>query len=244
MGSPYFYLEPHLVLLSLLQNHYQNPAIFSLDYDLVPDQKWPTQAEQVVSGYNLALSLVSNDSNRVCVAGDSAGGTLILSLLLGLGKDGGTETMRPGYAVLLSPWITLVTDNNRDTKSDFLNSNSLHLYASEYAGSAKNLKNPLISPGCCNDIQWWRSAAPSNGFYFSFGSEEVLSFEAKALIRRLRKASVPVRVREEPGGVHAWVIASLFLGQTFQERIFGMREVVKAIVSNIDPQQHTNNLDE
>ena len=235
MGSPYFYLEPHLVLLSLLQRHYDNPAIFSLDYDLVPDKQWPVQSEQVITGYQFALSLVHNDSSRVCLAGDSAGGTLILSLLLTLAKDGVYEKMRPGYAVLLSPWVTLVTENNRDTKSDFLNANSLRIYASEYAGTTKNLSNPLISPGCCKDLEWWMTAAPLNGFYFSFGSEEVLAPEAKELIRLLRKASIPTRVREEPGGVHAWVIASLFLSETFEERIFGMREVAKAIASNIHP---------
>ena len=238
MGSSYFYLEPHLLLLSLLQRHYENPAVFSLDYDLVPDKQWPVQSEQVIAGYKFAMSLVYNDSSRVCVAGDSAGGTLILSLLLTLAKDAAHEKLRPGYAVLLSPWVTLVTDNNKDTKSDFLNSNSLHFYASEYAGTPENLENPLISPGCCKDLDWWASAAPSNGLYFSFGSEEVLAFEAKTLVKLLRKASIPVRVREEPGGVHAWVIASLFLSETFEERIFGMREVAKAIASNIHPRPY------
>lgn len=241
MGSPYFYLEPHLVLLSLLQRHYQNPAVFSLDYDLVPDRKWPVQLDQVTAGYQFALSVASGDSARVCVAGDSAGGTLVLSLLLALAKKVGVNGIKPGYATLLSPWVTLVSPSNKDTKSDFLNFDTLHLYAGEYAGTTDNLYNPLISPGCCKDLQWWASAAPLNGFYFSFGSEEVLSSEAKTLIQLLRKASVPVRVREEPGGVHAWVIANLFLCNTFEERIFGMQEVVKAIVSNIPPSAKLKN---
>ena len=232
MGSPYFYLEPHLVLLSLLQRKFKNPAIFSLDYDLVPDSMWPTQLDQVISGYNFALSLASNEPGRICVAGDSAGGTLVLSLLLTLAKDSKRKALKPGYSVLLSPWVTLVAAGNQDTRGDFLNSDSLHLYAREYAGTEKNLKDPIVSPGLA-DLDWWASAAPTNGFYFSFGSEEVLAREAHRFIKLLRKASIPVRVREEPGGVHAWVIASLFLSNTFEERIFGMSEVVKAIGYNI-----------
>ena len=241
MGSPYFYLEPHLVLVSLLQQHYRNPALFSLDYDLAPDQQFPVQLQQVTAGYNFAVSVAGGNAGRVCVAGDSAGGTLILSLLLSLAKNSRQKPAIPGYATLLSPWVTLVTDGNKDTKSDFLNSRTLHLYANEYAGSAKKLSDPLVSPGCCKDLQWWASAAPLHGFYFSFGSEEVLAPEANVLIKLLRKASVPVRVREEPGGVHAWVIASLFLSDTFEERIFGMREVVKAIASNIKPPNQLKN---
>ena len=235
MGSPFFYIEPLLVLTNLLRGFYSNPAIFAVDYDLVPDQMFPTQLEQVTAGYLFALSLAANEANRICVAGDSAGGTLILSLLLSLAKNKAGEMLKPGYATLLSPWVTLVTEENRDTVSDFLNKRTLHLYASEYAGSPENLQSPLISPGCCKNLDWWRAASPSNGFYFSYGSEEVLSPETKMLIKLLRKASVPVSVREEPGGVHAWVIANLFLCNTHEQRIFGMREVVRAVASNINP---------
>ena len=241
MGSPYFYLEPYLALISLLKRHYQNPAVFALDYDLVPDKKFPVQLEQVTAGYDFAVALASGNPRQVCVAGDSAGGTLVLSLLLALAKNGRNERMLPGYATLLSPWVTLVTDDNKDTKSDFLHSETLHFYAGEYAGSVQNLSDPVVSPGCCKDIAWWASAAPSHGFYFSFGSEEVLAAEAKMLIKLLRKASVPVRVREEPGGVHAWVIGSLFLSDTFEERVFGLQEVVKAIASNIEPKNDLRN---
>jgi acetyl esterase/lipase len=235
MGSPYFYLEPHLVLLSLLQKHYQNPALFSLDYDLVPDKTWPTQLEQVAAGYSYVLSLVSNNPDRVCLAGDSAGGTLVLTLLLQLAKQKDRQFPRPGFATLLSPWVTLITENNRDNDSDFLNADSLHLYASQYAGSSSNVDNPLVSPGSCKDTQWWKDAMPSNGVYITFGSKEILAPEMKSLIKLLRSASIPVSIREEQGAVHAWVIANLFLADSFEQRIFGMREVVKAIVSNIQP---------
>lgn len=236
MGSPFFYLEPHLVLLTLLRAHYQNPAIFSLDYDLVPDRSWPQQIKQVLTGYQYAISLASGNSERVCLAGDSAGGTLMLSLLLSLGKDREGGEQKPGYAALLSPWVTLVSEGNRNTVSDFLNADSLHLYAREYA-DIKNINVPLASPGCCKDPQWWARAAPTHGFYFTYGSEEVLATEIKKLIKLLRSASVPVRVREEQGAVHAWVIANLFLADSYTSRVSGMQEVVKAVVSNIRPDE-------
>ena len=234
MGSAQFYLEPLLVLFALLKKgQYRNPAVFALEYDLVPDQTWPTQAIQTMTGYRYVLSLVSGDASRVCVAGDSAGGTLVLSLLLSLAKDKESETLRPGYATLFSPWVTLISENDRDTRSDFLNTDSLHLYASQYARTPENLNNPIVSPGCCTDLSWWRKAAPTNGFYITYGSEEVFGPEIRLLVRRLRKGGIGVRVKEEPGEVHAWVIARLFLADTMEERLLGMEEVVKAIETNI-----------
>ena len=233
MGSPYFYLEPHLVLLTLLRAHYENPAIFSLDYDLVPDRKWPHQINQVLAGYHYAMSVVSGNSERVCLAGDSAGGTLMLSLLLSLGRSEDQEE-KPGYAALLSPWVTLVSKGNSNTRSDFLNADSLHLYACQYVDT-KDVTTAPASPGCCDDSKSWARAAPTHGFYFTYGSEEVLATEIKKLVKLLRSASIPVSVREEQGAVHAWVIANLFLADSYNSRIFGMQEVVKAIASNIPP---------
>lgn len=52
MGSCYFYLEFLLAWVSLLKEAgYRNPAIFSLEYTLVPDAVYPAQLEQTVTGY-------------------------------------------------------------------------------------------------------------------------------------------------------------------------------------------------
>ena len=234
MGSSYFYLEPLLGLFSLLKSNsqYRSPAVFALEYSLVPDEEYPTQLCQTIAGYQHVLSMVSNDASRVCVSGDSAGATLVLSLLLHIAKKGHERgTYGPGYAALLSPWATLVSEQNRDTPSDYLNTESLHLYASQYAGD--HLFDPLVSPGLCDDFGWLAAAAPSQGLYFSFGSEEVFGPEIRNLICKFRKSGVSVSVKEEPGGIHAWVIARLFLEDSREERVRGMRELVKAIAANI-----------
>src|SRR3954471_17175012 len=83
MGSSYFYLEFLLSWLSLLKDsgRFQNPAIFALEYTLVPDASYPAQLYQTVAGYEYVLSMIQ-DPSKICVSGDSAGATLILSLLL------------------------------------------------------------------------------------------------------------------------------------------------------------------
>ncbi|MCJ1389406.1 hypothetical protein MMC18_002263 [Xylographa bjoerkii] len=230
MGSAYFYLEPLLALLTLMQPHWRNPVIFALDYDLVPDKCYPVQLSQAKAGYEYVLStLVNGEAESVVVAGDSAGATLILSLLLYLAAEPNNEDRKPGFATLISPWVSLVSENNRDTASDFLSAASLHLYGSQYARKKQYLSDPLVSPGSCRYLDWWQRAAPCHGFYITFGGEEVLGPETRELISRLKKAKVRVMVNEEPGLIHAWAIARLFLEESSEERTKGMRQLAAAI---------------
>lgn len=235
MGSSYFYLEFLLALVSLLESDggYRNPALFALEYTLVPDASFPTQLHQSIAGFEHVRSLVENAS-KICFSGDSAGATLVLSLLLHIASSPYYEKRRPGYAILISPWVSIVSPNNRDTPSDYLNANSLELYGRQYAGSEKNLSNPLMSPGTCKDRDWWSKASPSAGLSFLYGSEEVLGPETRNLVALLRKSGCCVCAREEPGEIHAWPVATLFLSDTQEERQKGLREIVKLIKQNIE----------
>lgn len=229
MGSAYFYLEFLLAWISLLKKSgYRNPAIFALEYTLVPDAAYPTQLEETVAGYDYSCSLVE-DNTRICVGGDSAGATLILSLLLYNAQPVDYQKRKPAFATLISPWTTLFSSQNHNTPSDYLNAQSLHLYGSQYAGSTKNLNDPLVSPGVCKDRGWWAKASPSAGFGVAFGSEEVLGPELRDLIVILRQSGCGVSVREEPGSIHAWPVVTMFLSDTQAERQKGLKDLTKMI---------------
>lgn len=234
MGSSYFYLEFLLAWLSLLKDSgYKNPGIFALEYDLVPDAQFPTQLEQTVTGYEHVCS-ITGDPSRVCVSGDSAGATLVLSLLLVIGRLSDYDKHRPGFASLISPWPTLFSTSNRDTRSDFLNADSLHLYGRQYAGDEQNLNDPTVSPGLCKDVNRWSKASPKAGFCFMYGSEEVLGPEIRSLVALLRKSGCSVAVREESGGIHAWPVAALFLADSKFTRLKGLKDLTKMVRRAID----------
>ena len=236
MGSAYFYLEFLLAWTSLLKDAgYKNPAIFSLEYTLVPDAAYPTQLEQTVVGYEFLCSTVE-DSSRICVGGDSAGATLILTLLLYIAKHSQDyENSKPGYATLISPWTNLYSPKNQNTASDYLNADSLHLYGRQYAGTDEKLDDPLVSPGECKDRSWWANACPSAGFGMIFGSEEVLGTELRDMIVLLRKSGCAVNVREEPGSIHAWPVVTLFLSDTQAERQKGLKGLTTMLKQAIPP---------
>lgn len=227
MGSSYFYLEFLLVWLSLLKAAgFRNPAVFALEYTLVPNACYPTQLQQTIDGYKHVISNFLEPS-KVCVSGDSAGGLLILSLLLHIGRTGNSE--RPGMAILISPWVTLVSAKDKNTPSDYLDINSLHLYAQQYAGKKVAVDDALVSPGNCKDIELWTKASPLKGFGILFGSEEVFAPEIRDLVRLLHKTGANVETREEEGGIHAWPVATLFLTDTREGRQTGLKTIVHMI---------------
>jgi acetyl esterase/lipase len=233
MGSSYFYLEFLLVWHSLLiTSGFRNPAIFALEYTLVPDACYPTQLQQTMAGYKHVLSIIQ-DSSKVCVSGDSAGALLILSLLLHLAHTSDNEiemdSIRPGMAILISPWVTLVSEKDKNTPSDYLDTDSLHLYAHQYAGKKVAVNDPLISPGNCKDVELWRQASPSKGFGLLFGSVEVFAPEIRDLAMLLHKAGINVVTREEQGEIHAWPVATLFLSSKREERQRGLKTIVHMI---------------
>lgn len=229
MGSSYFYMEFLLAWVTLLNEAgFGNPALFALEYSLVPDAVFPTQAEETLAGYKYVLSIIE-DPSKVCVSGDSAGATLILSMLLSMSNHSENRDQVPGLAVLISPWVTIITKKNKTTQSDYLNQESLHLYGSQYLGTKVPQNDPIASPGHCGDPNRWKTASPSRGWCFVFGSEEVLASECRNLIARLRKLGIQVDVHEEQGSIHAWPVATLYLGTTKEGRLHELRGVVNTM---------------
>ncbi|CZR61619.1 related to hydrolase [Phialocephala subalpina] len=243
MGSSYFYLEFLLALVSLLKTSkkFQNPAILALEYTLVPDASYPIQLHQAIAGYKYLLS-ITHDPSQIVFSGDSAGATIILSLLLHIGNknskntavpQGGIEGVVPGMVALISPWTTLVSHKHRNTASDYLDADNLHEYALQYVANRLSIDDPLASPGNCKDVTWWRNATPSKGFFFSYGAEEVFAPEIRDLIKVLDRAGVPVEYQEAEAGIHAWPVVSLFLCSTKEKRLKGLQVIVKQISTRL-----------
>ncbi|EMD85841.1 hypothetical protein COCC4DRAFT_72685 [Bipolaris maydis ATCC 48331] len=233
MGSSYFYMEFLLAWVALLKAAgYGNPALFALEYTLVPDATYPTQLHETLAGYEYVLSLAQS-STRIVVGGDSAGATLMLSFLLYLSEHTELRHQKPGLAIMISPWVKIISPDNRNTASDYLDSSSLEQYGRQYIGSKVSADDAMVSPGNCKDIRKWTEASPEKGWYFLYGSEEVLGPETRNLVALLEKTGKEVDTWEERGGIHAWPVASLYLGETKEARLSGLKSVVGAIKERI-----------
>lgn len=77
--------------------------VLLLDYRRAPEHRFPAAVEDALAGYRWVLAQ-GHDPRRVALAGDSAGGGLVLVTLAGL-RDAGDPL--PAAAVCLSPWADL-----------------------------------------------------------------------------------------------------------------------------------------
>jgi acetyl esterase/lipase len=229
MGSGYFYLEFLLAWLTLLsQAGFRNPAILALEYSLVPEAVYPTQLDEALSAYRYALSITNGDASRVCIGGDSAGGTLVLSVLLCLPGRSGISL--PALAILISPWITMVSTEHSNTSSDYLDIRTLHLYGSQYLRDVISpAEDELASPGNRRDVNAWKEATPEHGWIVTWGEQEVLRDDIRGWVARLDKAGVPVKAVPGHDSIHAWPVAALYLGESAEARLSGLRVIVEGM---------------
>jgi acetyl esterase/lipase len=231
MGSTYFYLEFLIAWITMLKvKGFRYPAIFALEYSLVPDEVWPQQFEETRAGYRFLCDYLG-DGSRICVSGDSAGATLILSLLLRNGRMG-EPVSRPGLALLLSPWTHLVSELNQNTQSDYLDSDSLHLYARQYAGKA-SVDDAVISPGRTHT--GWQVSAPVNGYLIMFGAEEVFAPGIQEMVKSMKRSGASVETAQEDMGIHAWPVVDLFLADSPKDRLRGVRQMTEVVYSKMGP---------
>ncbi len=154
--------------------------ILSVDYRLAPEHPWPAGLEDVRAVWRAAL--VEYAPKQVVVAGDSAGGNLVLELLLAL-RDAGEPP--PAGAVLFSPWVDLrctARSFAENADVDFLDRAALLRDAAGYA-PGRNLGDAALSP-----LHAELGGLPP--IYLQAGGAELLRDDAEAFAARARAAGV------------------------------------------------------
>lgn len=119
-------------------------CVFSIDYRLAPEHKFPAPHEDCLTSY-LWLLKQGIKPSKIVIAGISTGGTLALSTLLSL-QDNGVEL--PAAAVCMSPGVdmlfqghSVITNRGKDwvTQKRLLNLRKVYL-------KGHNPIQPLASP--------------------------------------------------------------------------------------------------
>lgn len=170
------------------------------DYRQGPEHVFPAWLEDAVDAYERLLSL-GIPPGRIMLAGDSAGGNLVLATLLKL-RD--MALPLPAGGICLSPWADLACRGEsyaRNGKAEaMLNPDGIRLLGLRAAGGTP-LDEPLLSPVHAN----FQGLPP---LQIQVGSTEILLDDARLLRDRARSAGVTVDYvewQEVPHVVQAFV---------------------------------------
>jgi monoterpene epsilon-lactone hydrolase len=171
-------------------------GVLSVDYRLAPEHSFPASLEDCVAAYKWLLSQGFKPKNIV-IAGDSAGGNLVLSTLIKL-RDDGIDL--PIGAVALSP-ATDYTDQSRtiyeNAKTDpILADIGIFWWLTSYLGGASP-DNPLISPVIAD-----LSGLPP--LLLQASTSEMLYDHSTRFVERAKAAGVNATLQEWKDTIHVF----------------------------------------
>ncbi len=181
-GGYAYYAKAHCNLIALVA-WAAKARTFALDYRLIPEHPFPAQLEDALSAYEWLLAS-GVDPRRLLLAGDSAGGNLVLSLLLTL-RD--RNRPLPALALCLCPWTDLTNAGasmRANEDSDWVEKRMADQWAHWLCGG-KDPRDPLLSPVMAD----LRGLPP---LYVQAGSAEILYDMIRAFVQQAQKQGCPI----------------------------------------------------
>lgn len=169
--------------------------VFSVDYRLAPEHVFPAPVEDAVNAYKYLLSH-GLPSHRIVPAGISAGGTLVLDLLL-YARDKGLPL--PLAGVCMSPVVNMLFEGESVTKNidnDWMTPARLNAIRALYL-AGYNPEDPMASP-----VYAQLHGLPR--LYIQAGTHELLLSDIASFVDKARWAGVPVRFELWEGMFHCW----------------------------------------
>jgi monoterpene epsilon-lactone hydrolase len=188
--------------------------VLVVGYRLAPEHVFPAQIEDTLTAYRWLLSQ-GYLPERIIVAGDSAGGALVLASLSGLAQG---ATRLPSCAVLLTPWVDMrcggeTYATNRD-KDPVANREMAQMMAGMYLGENGKVDDPRATPVL-------GSFAGFPPMLIQAAGRDVFLDDARATHAHARRAGVDSELDEWPDMIHQWQLyaAELDEGQRAIERM-------------------------
>ncbi|KFY80351.1 hypothetical protein V499_00787 [Pseudogymnoascus sp. VKM F-103] len=205
-GSALAALVPLLRIAELAAEQNLSINIFTLEYSLAPEAKFPTQLNEATAAYKYLIEEEKIDPNSVFILGESAGGHLALSLAYNLLQQG---LPRPGKVGLLYPWANLEnsgTSFETNKYKDCLDKGDLVRCADWLIGGDGRSKFA--------DFMNFASSPPRKGLRWSqvlpstwviIGGNDVLVSDVCKFVDEARKDGVSLEFHIEPRMPHGWL---------------------------------------
>ena len=172
--------------------------MLALDYRLAPEHPFPAPVEDSLAAYRFLLAQ-GFQPEHIAIAGDSAGGGLVIAALVAI-RDAGLPQPSCGWAI--SPWVDMeAIGDSMTTKAaedPTVQKEGIAFMAGSYLNGA-DPRHPLAAP-IYADL---KGIAP---LLIQVGAAETLYDDSIRLAREAGAAHVPVTLEIWPEMIHIWHI--------------------------------------
>ncbi|PGH06482.1 hypothetical protein GX51_02306 [Blastomyces parvus] len=224
-GPAFFQLQ--YGILEQLKAAGKDIAIFFITYTLTPHAVYPTQLTQAVGALRYIVDINGRSPSNIFLAGDSAGGNLVLGILSHLSHPHKAieplELSEPlAGALPISPWVSFSLDypsveENKD--KDILSASILRRWSSLYVADSEpdNYMEPLRAPA-----DWWKDLKVRDVLILT-GSDDVFRSPIEEFVEKFKTAFPNTTFVVGKDECHDGPIISLMVGDksvTEQEKAY------------------------
>jgi acetyl esterase len=206
--------------------------VLSVDYRLSPEHPFPAPVDDALAAFRDAVARAGElgaDSERIAVAGDSAGGHLAAVTSQQAARDGGPV---PAFQLLIYPatdCLNVAPSRLTFAEGFLLTKPNMDWYEEQFLGPDTDRSDPRASPLLADELSGVpRALVVTAGF-------DPLRDEGEAYARRLSEAGVPTILRRHPGFVHGF-LHLLIGGAGPREAIGEMGGVLRGALARSAPQ--------
>jgi acetyl esterase/lipase len=190
------------------------------DYRLAPEHPFPAAVDDCVTVYSWLLSQ-GYEPEHIVIGGESAGGTLTLSLLLAL-KEKGIQLPKAAFSISPITDLRCLADSfSYNAKHDIAPFGSWNIWTGFYI-SDNNPTNPLLSP-------LFGSYEGIPPLYICVGTHEIHLNDCENVARVAEEQGVRVTFRKWDKMVHAFPI----LSPLFPEAKQAMQEICEFVKNSL-----------
>jgi len=194
------------------------------EYRLAPEDPFPAALDDSVRMYRWLIDSGKKPEN-ILIAGESAGGGLVVALLLALREQ---SVPLPAAAVAISPWLDLTCSGESYRTKNSVSAaplNSWTVFSKYYTASA-DATDPLISP-----LFGELKGLPP--LFINTGADDELIDESRLFCKKAKETGVEITFREGKGMLHCYPL----LAPMFREAVEAMDEIALFIKKQLKTDQ-------
>ena len=177
-------------------------VVFSVDYRLAPEHKFPAAADDCYAATLWAAAHAEDyggDASRLALAGDSAGGNLAAVVAQMIRDKGGPEVALQLLVYPVTDGVNFNTPSYHENGQDYmLTTESMHWFWDHYAPDAEDRRNPYASPLLADSLEGLPPALVMTAEY------DPLRDEGEAYASALAAAGVDAKAIRCEGLIHGF----------------------------------------